>query len=123
LRVVKTGRLTSARPRAHISGFTCTLAGHGRWAHCAGAQRPVVSAVPRHPTVGGCVTGAWQPQEPCGQLPRYSSMVRLGRGSGHRNCSYRVSLSMNRLSQETLYFAIVVFDELGVKCVAEFSSR
>jgi hypothetical protein len=30
---------------------------------------------------------------------------------------------MNRLSQETLYFAIVVFDELGVKCVAEFSSR
>ncbi len=34
-----------------------------------------------------------------------------------------MSSSTNRLSHDRLYFAIVVFDVLGAKCVAPFSSR
>ncbi len=94
---------------------------------CAVAQVRRRAVVPAHNGGGGprrarTVTGRCR-QEVCGQLPRDSSIVRLGRGSGHRNCSYRVSLSMKRFSHEMLYFAIVVFDEFGVKWVALLSSR
>ncbi len=70
---------------------------------CAAAQGGRAAAVPAHNAGGGphrvrTATG-WSSgrvgrssgsvgrQEVCGQLPRDSSIVRLGHGSGHRNCS------------------------------------
>ncbi len=96
-RVTRGGRHRSARVGRGFAAATCGAVSRGRPGRCAGAQPASGGGVRRHSATAAAATYPRPPpggvplragrQEPCGQLPRYSSMVRLGRGSGHRNCS------------------------------------